>query len=161
MKQTCGRCRAAIPVADARFCLKCGAPLITEILKQPTVTEVVRTRARCCQTRSDFVISLRRDRDIWLVLSARLPQRRNEGHALQSDWVRGRWQIAPWYSGCPFCRAKSITTARNHCGGELICLQESALRQSHEIICPWCGLKARLRETTDEFELRGLRDREN
>jgi hypothetical protein len=161
MKQTCGKCQAAIPVRDARFCLKCGAPLIAEILKKPTVTELVRTRARCCQTRNDFVISLRKDRDIWLVIGARLPQRRNEEKALQSELVRGRWQIAPWYSGCPFCRATSITSARIHCGGELICLQGSTLRASNEIICPWCGVKARLREDTDEFELRGLRDRAN
>lgn len=164
----CGRC-GYVPVRDARFCTKCGAP--TESSRNgASASDDVRTSreailvagARCAATRKPFAIRFELGvRGIWQACAAfAISERQVRNPAFSSDRVTSSASLSPSYPGCPHCGSDprkefaGVSFVRCSCG-KLAC---STGIIGAENLCPWCDRVGSLARY-GPLDVLGMKDR--
>jgi TerY-C metal binding domain len=144
----CGRC-GYIPVRDARFCTKCGAPTESSRNGASASDDVRAIReailvagARCTATRKPFTIRFEQGvSGNWQACAAfAISERQLSNPAFSSDQVTSSVSLSPSYPGCPSCGTDprkefaGVSFVRCSCG-KLAC---STGIIGAETLCPWC-----------------------
>jgi ribosomal protein S27AE len=164
----CGRC-GYVPVRDARFCSKCGAP-IESSRNGASASDDVRTSreailiapARCTATKMPFAIRFEQAAGgVWKAFAAfAVSERQLSNPAFSSNEVTSSASVSSTYPGCPHCGADprktfaGISFVECSCG-KLAC---SSGIIGAETLCPWCG-RAGILARHGRLPVLGVKDR--
>jgi hypothetical protein len=164
----CGRC-GYVPVRNARFCTRCGAPTEPSPNGAPASRDIRTSReailvagARCTATKKPFAIRFEQGvSGIWQACAAfAISERQLCNPVFSSDQVTSSVSLSPSYPGCPHCGADP---RKNFAGasfvkcscGKLAC---SAGIIGAETLCPWCG-RTGILARHGPLPVLGIRDR--